>query len=429
MRNILVPLVQAFRAPDLRRKLLFTLGLLIVFRFAAHVPSAGVSLSDMKEFFGRNDFLGLLNIFSGGTLANFSILALGLGPYINASIIMQLMTVVFPKLEALSKEGEFGRQQINQYTRLLTIPLAVVQAIVMVNLLRSNGVITSFSPINLVALIVTMVAGTMFVMWLGDLITEYGVGNGTSILIFSGIVGQLPVMLQKSSTLIDSTQILNIVILGLIVMVVIGGVVFMNEAVRQIPIQYARRIRGSQSAGVQKSYLPMRLNSAGVIPIIFAVSMVLVPSLVAQGLVSSNNEILASVGRVIGTNFVPQSIIYEVTYFTMVVLFTYFYTSVTFNPEKIADEIKKQGGFIPGIRPGKPTEKYLGHIMVRITLIGGIFLGIIAILPAIIQASLSIPTLTIGGTSILIVVSVALELVKQIQSLLVTRSYDAYVSK
>ena len=429
MRRILTPLIQAFKVPDLKKKLLFTLMILVIFRLVAHVPAAGISHEDLRKLFDGNQFLNLLNIFSGGTLANFSILALGLGPYINASIIMQLMTVVFPKLEELSKEGEFGRQQINQYTRLLTIPLAVVQSIVMVNLLRGQNIIGSTDPLILTALMVTMVTGTMFVMWLGDLITENGVGNGTSVLIFTGIVGQLPVILQRSTSLAESAQIFNMVILGAVMLVVVAGVVFMNEAVRQIPIQYARRIRGNQTVGTQKSYLPMRLNSAGVIPIIFAVSMVLVPSLAAQGLVNTHNTILTQVGVTLAGWFRPNTVVYEGTYFLMVVLFTYFYTSVTFNPEKIADEIKKQGGFVPGIRPGKPTERFLAHIMVRITLIGGIFLGGIAILPAIIQGSLNIPTLTIGGTSILIVVSVALELVKQIESMLVMRSYDAYVSK
>ncbi len=405
-----------------------TLVIVAIFRFAAHVPAAGINTEDLRRLFEGNQFLGLLDIFSGGTLANFSILALGLGPYINASIIMQLMTAVFPKLEELSKEGDIGRAQINQYTRLLTIPLATLQAVVMFNLLRGQGIITDFAPLSIIALMVTMVAGTMLVMWLGDMISEYGVGNGISILIFAGIVGRLPIILGRTFEIVNSTQILQIVVLLVMLLVVVAGVVFMTEAVRRIPIQYARRIAGNKSVGGQTSYLPLKLNQAGVIPIIFAISLVLMPSLLAQFLTQSGNQMLIQIGITLAGLFGPQGWFYNLTYFLLVVGFTYFYTSITFNPEKISDQIKKQGGFIPGIRPGKPTESYLGHIMVRITLIGALFLGLIAILPALIQVGFNIPTLTVGGTSILIVVSVALDLTKKIESLLVMRNYDAFVS-
>ncbi len=425
--KVLFPLVKAFRLPDLRKKILITLGLIVIFRFVAHVPAAGVNIDDLKRLFEGNQFLGILDIFSGGTLAKFSILALGLGPYINASIIIQLMTVIFPKLEELSKEGEIGRAQLNQYTRLLTVPLAALQSIVMFNLLKNQGIINNFDPLSVIALMVTMITGTMFVMWLGDMISEYGVGNGTSLLIFAGIVGRLPVTLGRTFQLANSGQLTQILAITIVLLLVVAGVVFMTEAVRQIPIQYARRIQGNKSVGGQTSYLPLRLNQAGVIPIIFAISLVLMPSILAQFLTKAANPTMVQVGITIARWFNPQGWIYNITYFLLVVGFTYFYTAITFNPEKIADQIKKQGGFVPGIRPGKPTENYFGHIMVRITLIGALFLGVIAIMPAIVQIGFNIPTLTIGGTSILIVVSVALDLTKKIESLLVMRSYDAFV--
>lgn len=429
MNNIFGPIVGAFRVPDVRRKMLFTLFILVIFRLAAHIPVTGVDLARLKSLFDQNEFLGLLDVFSGGTLARFSILALGLTPYINASIIMQLLTVVFPKLEELQKEGEMGRQQINQYTRMLTVPLATMQSVGMYMLLRNQQIITSFGPLELIGLMVTMVTGTLFVMWLGELITEDGVGNGISLLIFAGIVGQLPVAIGQAGSVASSTDMIPLVLLGVSLLLIIAGVVFMNEAVRQIPIQYARRIRGSKTVGGQTSYLPLRLNQAGVIPIIFAVSLVLMPSLLAQFLAGVANPTVAQAAIRVAGWFVPNGVVYNLTYFLLVVGFTFFYTAITFNPEKIADHIKNQGGFIPGIRPGKPTVDYLGSIMVRITVVGALFLGCIAILPALIQSAFNISALTIGGTSLLIVVSVSLEIVKKIESMMVMRNYDAFVGR
>lgn len=429
MKNIIAPIVGAFRVPEIRKKMWFTLLILVVYRIGAHIPAAGVDASALRQLFGQNELLGLLDIFSGGTLANFSILALGLGPYINASIMVQLLTVVFPKLEELSKEGEFGREKLNQYTRFLTLPLATLQSVVMYVLLRNQGIIPPLSSLEMIGLMVTMVTGTLFVMWLGELVTEYGIGNGISLLIFAGIVGQLPVQFGRLQSVIQSQDLVNLGIFAVLGVLIIAGVVVMNEAVRQIPIQYARRVSGSRSMGGQTSYLPLRINQSGVIPIIFAVSLVLMPSLVGQFLSQVTNPTLAQIGIRMVQIFQPNGWIYNGVYFLLVVCLTFFYTAITFNPEKIADQIRKQGGFIPGIRPGAPTVTYLNQIVVRITTMGALFLGLIAILPNVIQSALNLTSFTLGGTSLLIVVSVALEIVKQIEAMLMTRNYDTFVSK
>lgn len=429
MKNIIAPLLGAFRVPDIRKKLWFTLLILVVYRLGAHIPAAGVDATALRNLFSQSELLGLLDIFSGGTLANFSILALGLGPYINASIMIQLLTVVFPALEELSKEGEYGRERLNQYTRFLTIPLATMQSVVMYSLLRNQNIIPALNSLEMIGLMVTMVAGTLFVMWLGELITEHGIGNGISLLIFAGIVGQLPVRFGQLQSLAQSQDFLNLGIFAVIGLLIIAAVVVMNEAVRQIPIQYARRVRGMRSVGGQTSYLPLRINQSGVIPIIFAVSLVLMPSLVGQFLSQVSQPTIAQAAITIVQWFQPNSWTYNVVYFVLVVALTFFYTSITFNPEKIADQIRKQGGFIPGIRPGPPTVTYLNHIVVRITVVGALFLGAIAILPNVLQSALNLSAFTLGGTSLLIVVSVALEIVKQIEAMLVMRNYDAFVSK
>lgn len=425
--SFLAPLVNAFKIPEFRRKLLFTAAMFLVFRFTAHIPTPGVDTARLKSLFAQNQFLGLLDIFSGGTLANFSILALGLTPYINASIIMQLLTMVFPRLEQLSKEGESGRELINQYTRYLTVPLSLVQGIGMFLLLRSQNIITDITFFGLLSLIITMSAGTIFVMWLGELISEYGIGNGSSMLIFAGIVGRLPVSLFQAASVTQTENFTNMLIFAAVAIVVIAAVVFVNEGTRQIPIHYARRYAGGRVGGSGGSHLPLRVNQAGVIPIIFAVSLVLIPSLLGRFLGSLPQPALARLATDLSNLFNPGSLVYNLTYFSLVIGFTYFYTAVVFNPEKIADELKKHGGFIPGIRPGKSTADYLNNVLTKITLAGALFLGLIAILPALIQQATGVTALTIGGTGILIVVSVVLETTKQLQSLLVMRSYDAFL--
>jgi len=429
MDRFLTTLKQAVRTPEVRQKLLFTAGIFIVFRLFAHIPVAGVNVAQLKNLFSQNQFLGLLDIFSGGTLANFSIMALGLNPYINASIIIQLLSMVFPKLEEMQKEGDAGRKKINQYTRLLTVPLSVLQAIGMYALLRSQSIITTLDPLQLVAFILTMTAGTMFLVWLGELITEKGVGNGISILIFAGIVGQLPVLFGQTVTTISSEDIMNMVIFAVMGLFVISAIIVVNEATRQITIFYAKRVRGNKMYGGQQTHLPLRLNQAGVIPIIFAVSLVLMPSLIANFFTATKNPALIDIGQNMVTWFNPDGLTYNLLYFALVIVFTFFYTTVVFNPKKISEEIQKQGGFIPGIRPGTPTAKYLSYILNRITLVGAIFLGLVAIFPVIAQSITGVKTILLGGTGVLIVVSVVLETFKAIEANLVMRNYEGFLKK
>lgn len=429
MNKLLLPLVNSWKTPELRRKILITAALFVVFRIFAHIPMPSVDTQKLAVLFRQNQFLGLLDIFSGGTLVNFSITALGLNPYINASIILQLLTIVFPKLEELQKEGEYGREKINQYTRLLTIPLAAVQSIGMYALLKNQGIVSAFDPLSLLAMIITMTGGTIFVMWLGELITEYGLGNGISLLIFAGIVGRMPVVLAQTASTVTAETFSNVLLFSGLAVVVIGATVFVNEAVRRVTVHYARRIRGNKIYGGNTSYLPLRVNQAGVIPIIFAVSLVLLPSLVGGFLQQLRNPAAAGIGKLFTTLFNPNGISYNAIYFMLVIGFTYFYTAVTFNPTKIASEIQKYGGFIPGIRPGGPTASYLNYILTRITLAGAIFLGIIAILPSFARGASGVPTMLIGGTGVLIVVSVVLETVKALEAQLVMRNYEGFLKE
>ncbi|MBI2039999.1 preprotein translocase subunit SecY [Candidatus Microgenomates bacterium] len=430
MSDILAPIITAFKIAELRRKILITAVIVIIFRIVAHIPVGGVDLEALQTLFASNQFLGLLDIFSGGTLVNFSVISLGLNPYINASIIIQLLTMIMPKLEALSKEGEYGRQVINQYTRYLTVPLAVLQSIGMFVLLKNQGIITNITPPQIVSIIVGMTAGTIFLMWLGELITEYGIGNGISLLIFAGIVSRLPVVLTQTATVIDQTQLLNILFFITLGILVIAGVVFINEGRRQITVHYARRFIGERGGGSgAQTYLPLRVNQAGVIPIIFAVSLVLIPSLAGSFLSGLSQPQLSFLGRWMATNFNPTSLTYNLVYFLLVVGFTFFYTAVIFNPSKVSDEIKKYGGFIPGIRPGSQTAAFLNYIMVRITLAGALFLGAIAILPSIASQITGVTTLVLGGTGLLIVVSVIMDTAKQFESKLIERSYEVFAGR
>ena len=427
MNTIIGPLINAWKTPELRRKILFTFGIFIIFRLFAHTPIPGVDSSRMQQLFSQNQFLGLLDIFSGGTLANFSVIALGLNPYINASIILQLLTMVFPALEALSKEGEYGRMKINQYTRFLTVPLAVFQALGMYALLRNQGIIETLPPLTLASVITTMTAGTILLMFFGELITEYGIGNGISLLIFVGIVGRLPITLSQTISTLTTESLFNMVLFIVMGIAVVSGIIIINEGVRKVRVEYARRVRGPRMYGGSSTYLPLRVNQAGVIPIIFAVSLVLLPSIVGQFLSQVPNPAVAGIARQISVIFNPEGLIYNIMYFVLVIAFTYFYTSVTFNPKKISEEIQKQGGFIPGIRPGTATANYLSFILTRITLAGALFLGIIAILPSIARSFTGISTLALGGTGMLIVVSVVLETAKQLEAQLLMRNYDGFL--
>lgn len=412
---------------ELRRRLIVTLVIFAIFRFVTHIPVPGVDLEAIKQVFSSNQLLSLLDVFSGGTLANFSILALGLNPYINASIIMQLMTMINPKLEEMQKEGETGQNIINQYTRMLAVPLAIMQSAAMFMLLKNSQLVTSTDPLSIVTLLATMAAGSIFLMWLGENLTEYGLGNGISLLIFAGIVGRLPVTFLQTSTIastINPATLIAYVLLGLFV---VYSIVAIDEAKRRIPVSYSRRMRGGKETGGGSTYLPIKLNNAGVIPIIFAIALVLAPSMLANLLKGVGNASIASAATAFAAWFTPTSIAYNVFYFAMVVSFTYFYTAVVFDTDKIADQLKQNGGYVPGIRPGKETSKYMSYIVKRTTLAGALFLGLIAVLPSIIQGMTGITTLTIGGTSILIVVSVVLETYRKTESYQVTKSYDSFI--
>lgn len=412
---------------DLRSRLFITLFIFAIFRFVTHIPVPGVNLEAIKQVFASNQLLSLLDVFSGGTLANFSILALGLNPYINASIIMQLMTMINPKLEELQKEGESGQNQINQYTRMLAVPLAIMQSAAMYMLLKNSQLVTATDPLSIIALLATMAAGSIFLMWLGENLTEYGLGNGISLIIFAGIVGRLPVTFLQTSTIattINPASIIAYLTLGL---GVIYAIVSIDEAKRRIPVSYSRRVRGGKDVGGTTTYLPIKLNNAGVIPIIFAIALVLAPSMLANLLKGVSNSMIAQAATSFSTWFTPNSLPYNILYFVLVVSFTYFYTAVVFDTDKIADGLKQNGGYVPGIRPGKETSKYMSHIVRRVTLAGAMFLGIIAILPSIVQGMTGITTLTIGGTSILIVVSVVLETYRKTESYQVTKSYDSFI--
>lgn len=410
--------------PGLRKKVLITALILLVYRIVGHIPAAGIEKESLAQLFSASPLLSLLDVFSGGTLANFSIMALGLNPYINASIILQLLGYVIPALEELQKEGEYGQEKINQYTRALTVPLAAMQGFGMYALLRSQGIIGTLSPVSLLTLILTMTAGTMLAVWFGDLITEYAFKNGVSFLIFVGIIARLPVTLGQTFTTIQPEDYLKIGIFLAAAVSIIGLIVFVNEAVRQVPISYARMTSSLKSAS---SYLPLRLNQAGVIPIIFAVSLVLMPTMISQFLGASGNPNLQNLVGTINNIFNPSSVLYNVIYFALVVGFTYFYTSVVFNPEKIAENLQKSGGFITGVRPGSATVKYLTYVLNRITLVGAVFLGSVAVLPSLFQNSIGIANLAIGGTGILIVISVVLEFVREMEGDLLMSRYDRFI--
>ncbi len=414
-----------FAVKELRNKIFFILFVLIVFRFAANIPLPGVSVERLQELFASNQLLGMLNMFSGGGLSNISIVLLGVGPYITASIIMQLLTMIVPRIEQMYKEeGDAGRQKFNMITRVLTVPLAILQTVGMITLLKSQGVIENLEPYNFTIMVITAVAGTIFLMWLGELITEKGLGNGVSIIIFAGIVASMPTTMMQFKEVFDPSQIFTYVAFIAVAIATVLGVVFVTEGKRIIPISYAKRMRGGQQYGGARTYLPLRVNQAGVIPIIFAVSLVLFPRMIGQVMMQMNNEALVSFGTTLTSLFSNQWV-YGITYFSLVVMFTYFYTSVVFDPEKIAENLQRQGGYVEGMRPGHETAEYLGKIVNRITLTGALFLGFIAVMPIIVQGFLTNSAMfTIGGASILIIVSVVIEMVKQIDAQLVMRDYE-----
>jgi preprotein translocase subunit SecY len=432
-------LKQVYRSPDLRRRVLVVFGLLIIFRFLAHVPVPvpdNNALSNfLKTIFESNNALGFANVFSGGALTNFSIIMMGVGPYINASIIIQLLTQVIPQLESLNKEGEMGRRKISQYTRLLTLPLAIVQSFGMVFLIQQTSERVANTDLighpNLfqwLIMISTITAGTMLLMWIGEIITEKGIGNGISLIIFSGIISGLPTSAGQFAVLAsgDASKILTLIVFLIAILFIIAFVVVLNEGTRNIPVSYAKRTRGNRVYAGVDTHLPLRVITAGVIPIIFALAFLSVPGLLGQVLSNAKTVWLANIAKATVTLFSTTGAFYACCYFVLVVGFTYFYTSVVFNPKDIAENLQKQGGFIPGIRPGNQTAGYLKRVLNRITLAGAFGLGLIAVLPFIAQAFTNSQVLTFGGTSLLIVVSVAIETLKQLEAQAITTSYEQY---
>ena len=423
---MLEKIFQIFTIKDLRNRIFFVLALLVVFRLMATIPVPGVDVLRLKSFFEGNQLFGLLNIFSGGALSNLSIVMLGVGPYITASIIMQLLTMLVPALKELyNEEGEIGRQKFNQYTRYLTVPMAVMSGYGLLVLLKNQQIIVAQNSLVFLASIFTVTAGSLFLMWLGELITEKNVGNGISLLIFAGIIAGLPVDLKQTLLTFNSSQIPTYAAFIVTALIVIAGVVVVTEGERAIPVAYAKRVRGNRVYGGSMAHLPLRVNQAGVIPIIFALSILLFPQLLAQILSSVNIAWLAGIANSLA-GFLRNQFAYGSLYFLLVILFTYFYTAVTFDPDQISKNLQKQGGFIPGIRPGVSTAEFIKHILNRVVLIGAIFLGVIAVLPIVIQQFTGITTMTIGGTALLIVVSVVLESMKQVRAQLVMREYEGF---
>ncbi len=420
---------QVWQTKEVRNDILFVLLILVIFRIGAHIPIPGINTGNLREFFASNQILGLLNLFSGGGLENFSIMMLGVGPYITSSIIFQLLVMIVPKLEELSKEGENGQRKINQYTKWATIPLAVLQGYGFITLMQRQGggvsLIGDLTFFQYLTAIVTVTAGTMLLTWLGDLISERHIGNGVSLLIFAGIIAGLPTALQQTLLAFDISQLTTVVLFVLIALATVVGVVFITEGQRQIPVTYARRVRGMTQYGGTNTHLPLRVNQGGVIPIIFAISVIIFPSMIAQFFVQAKSVWLSNTAEYIIQLFNNQ-IFYGVFYFILVVAFTYFYSAVVFKPDQVAENLQKQGGFIPGIRPGRPTAEYLQATVNRINLTGSIFLGVIAVLPLILQAYTGMSTLVVGGTSLLIVVSVVIESVKKVEAQLEMHDYDVY---
>lgn len=417
-------IVQIFQTPDLRKKVLIIAGLLVVFRLFSAIPIPGIDASRLQSFLQSNQLIGFLNLFSGGGLEKLSIVMLGVGPYITATIIMQLLTMIFPSFKEMYYEnGEAGRAKFNRFSRYLTVPLAALQGYSFLNLLKSQQVLPVLSIFDVVRNVLLITAGSIFLVWLGELMSEQKIGNGVSLLIFAGIVSRIPITVRNLFINYDPSLLPTYLTFALLSIVVIAGVVFVSEGERKVPISYSKRIRGNKMYGGSTSYLPLKVNQAGVIPIIFAISILLFPQLIAQITGAFSPDLSLRLNSIV-SRFLGNQALYAIMYFGLVVLFTYFYTIITFDPEEISKNLQRGGGFIPGIRPGQPSGEFLKKVIYRITLFGALFLGLIAILPNLTQIATGIQLLTIGGTALLIVVSVAIEIMKQVDSQLVLREYE-----
>ena len=412
-----------FTDKTLRSRILFVLGALIVFRLLAIIPIPGIDELKLQAFIANNQFLGVLNTLSGGGLSNLSIIMLGVGPYITSSIIMQLLTIMSPRLKAMYQEdGEIGRKKFTQFSRLLTIPLAIIQGLSLIVVLQRQEIIVDLTLFEMFANISVVVAGSMLLMWIGELISEFGIGNGVSLIIFAGIVANLPTEIAQFVFTWDVASLPIYILFLAVGLLIVAGVVVVSEAERPIPVTYAKQMRGDRVAGGTQTYLPLRVNQAGVIPIIFALSILLFPQLIGNFLAGSTNAILANISQAM-LWFVASTWLYSLVYFIFVFLFTYFYTAVTFDPDKLSTNLQKNGAFIPGIRPGPATREYIAKILNRITMVGAVFLGLIAVLPLIIKSITGITAFAVGGTALLIVVSVVLDLIKKVEAQLSMREY------
>ncbi len=432
---MLQAVANAFKLPDLRKKILFTLLILVIYRFASHVPVPGVDLVALRELFRNNQLLGLLDMFSGGAMSNFSVMALGVYPFITAQIVLQLLQPIIPALEQLSKEGEAGRQKMNMYTHLLTIPLAALQAFAQGNLLAQSAgatgaVLSNFgfragTWLPTLATIATLTAGTMFAIWLGHLIDEQGIGNGISIIIFGGIVAGVPGRMVQ----LWISNPWSVIVFAIVTVITVVGIVVVHEGQRRIPVQYAKRVRGTRIYGGQSTHIPLQVNSAGMIPLIFAVSIIMLPGVIASYFVNSQVKFIASVASGITRIFDTNSVVYWILYFLFVVGFTYFYADVIFQQQNLAETLQRQGGFVPGIRPGTRTAEYLQGVLRRITFVGALFLGIVAIIPFLVRPLVGTSQMLITSTGLLIVVGVVLDTMKQLEAQLLMRHYEGFIRK
>jgi preprotein translocase subunit SecY len=425
----------AFKLPDLRRKVIFTLGVLVIFRLAAHVPVPGVNLEGLRQIFAANQLLGLLDMFSGGAMSNFSVMAMGVYPYITASIVIQLLTPIIPQLQALAKEGEAGRNKMNQYTLLLTVPLAFLQAFAQASLLAGAGFagppvlenfgFTAATWLPTLATLLTLTAGTMFAIWLGELIDQQGIGNGISIIIFGGIVTEIPGRVGQ----LLITNPMALLVFAVVTALTVVGIVIVQEGQRRIPVQYAKRVRGTKVYGGQSTHIPLQVNAAGMIPLIFAVSIMILPGVVASYLVGANVAWVANVAQFVQSTFDPGGSFYWIAYFFLVIGFTYFYTDVIFQQQNLAENLQRQGGFVTGIRPGKRTAEYLNGVVQRITLVGAVFLGVVAILPFLVRPLADTGEMLVTSTGLLIVVGVVLDTMKQLEAQLLMRHYEGFIRR
>ncbi len=423
MQNFWNKVKIVFQDKTLRRRIYFVIFALFIFRLLAAIPIPGIDTVELNRFLSNNQFFGILNIFSGGGLSNLSIIMLGVGPFITASIIMQLLTIMVPRFKALyQEEGEIGRRKFTQYSRLLSVPLALIQGFSLLTILARQNILGALTPFEMASNLILITAGSMLLMWIGELMSEFGIGNGVSLIIFGGIIANIPSSISQLLFSFDVSQIPLFVVFTVVGLLVVAGVIVVTEAERPIPVTYAKQVRGSKMFGGGSTYLPLRVNQAGVIPIIFALSILLFPQMIGNFLATSSHVWVVKISSFL-LLFAQGTWLYTIVYFIFVFLFTYFYTAVTFDPEALSTNLQKNGAFIPGIRPGASTSEYISKVLNRITLLGAVFLGLIAVLPLVMRSITGITAIALGGTALLIVVSVVLDLIKKVDAQISMREY------